>query len=181
MKNAARLIVNNLPKLKVSFAKLTKSDVLVGVPMDAVPRKETGPLNNATLAFIHDRGSPAANIPARPFMEPGIANAKTGIVNQFKIGAQKTLAGDDGAILASLNKAGLLGQSSIRSVINAGIAPPLADSTLRARIRSGKAVKGAKAELASRAEGNAPGMDLAKPLVQTGQLRNSINYVIRHK
>jgi hypothetical protein len=184
MKNPARLVLDKLPKLKTSFAKLSKSDVLVGVPQEEAPRKDVEDkqlMNNATLAFIHDRGSPAANIPARPFMVPGIQNAKPGIVIQFKKAAQNCLHANDGEIGAALTKAGMIAQSSIRSVINAGIAPPLADSTLRARIRSGKAVKGAKAELASRAEGNAPGMDLAKPLVQTGQLRNSINFVIRKK
>ena len=180
MKNAAKLVLNKLPQLRAAVSKLGKLDVLVGVPSDDPTRKDDGPMNNATLAYIHDNGSAAANIPARPFMKPGVENAKDGIVRNFKAAGKDALHGGNG-MEVSLNRAGLLTQSSIRAVINAGIGPALADSTLKGRIRSRRAIKGAEAELASRAEGNAPGIDLAKPLVMTGQLRNSINYVVRKK
>ena len=175
------MIVNNLPKFKTSFNSLFKKDVLVGVPRDTTERKDDSEMNNATLAYIHDQGSPANNIPARPFMKPGVKNCETKVVKQFKTIAQNVLKGESSAIDLGLNRAGLVAQASIRGVINDGIAPPLADSTLKARIRSGMGVKGATAELASRDAGNDAGMGLAKPLVLTGQLRNSINYVIREK
>lgn len=182
MKKIVKEIINNLPKLKTSFAKLSKKDVLVGVPSDTSERKDDeGSMNNATIAYIQDNGSPAANIPARPFMVPGIEGCKDKLSGMFKKGAQEIVEGNDGAIEASLTKAGLIAQASIRNKINEGIPPPLADSTLKARIRSGKAVKGAKAELKSRYEGNPPSMSNAKPLIQTGQLRNSISFVVRNK
>lgn len=182
MKKIVKEIINNLPKLKTSFAKLSKKDVLVGVPSDTSERKDNeGEMNNATIAYIQDNGSPAANIPARPFMVPGIEGCSDKLSGQFKKGAQDIISGNEGAIEASLTKAGLIAQASIRNKINEGIPPPLADSTLKARIRSGKAVKGAKAELKSRFEGNPPSMSSAKPLVHTGQLRNSISFVVRNK
>ena len=167
MKNIAKLITNRLPRLKVSFDKLTKKEVLVGYPQDrAVERKQDpdqprSPMNNATLAYIHDNGSPAANIPARPFMKPGIEAASVRIVAQFKIAAARAIHADDSAVEQGLNKAGLIAQASVRNTINEGIPPPLVESTLAARRRRGRMG--------------------TKQLVDTGQLRNAVNYVIREK
>jgi hypothetical protein len=80
-----------------------------------------------------------------------------------------------------LNKAGLLTASSMKSVINAGIAPTLKYSTLLGRIRNRTSVKGAKAEIAARNAGEVAGLTNAKPLIATGQMRNSITYVLRNK
>jgi hypothetical protein len=185
MKNAAQLLVDKLPKLKIAFASLSKQDVLVGVPREDGMRKpepgELSTMTNAMLAYIHDNGSPAANIPARPFMHPGIEAAKARIVTQFKIAGKKALDGDVAAIEQGLNKVGLLAQSSIRNAINEGIPPALATATIKGRIRARTAVKGAKMELASREAGNDAGTDNAKPLVATGQMRNAINFILRKK
>lgn len=164
MKSAAKLILNALPGLKSRVEELTKSQVLVGVPREDTTRKSNekkGPMNNATLAYIHDKGSPAANIPARPFMVPGIKAVQPRVAQVLKTGAQAVLQGAPSGMPNALHKAGLIAQASIRGKINEGIPPPLAPSTLAARRRRGR-----KGE---------------KPLVDTGQLRNSINYVIRTK
>jgi len=180
MKKALVKLKDILPEVKVRMSSLTSKEVLVGVPQDKTTRKEDG-MTNAALAYIHDNGSPAGNIPARPFMRPGIAEAKSEVIRRMKQGAAKILRGEEGAEDATLMAVGLAAQAKIRAAINAGIPPALADSTLRARIRNRKGVKGARAELASRKAGNLPSLTLAKPLVNTGQLRNSINFVIRGK
>ena len=182
MKNAAKKLVDKLPALKLSLAALTKHDVLVGVPSEDTPRQK-GVMNNATIAYIQDNGSPANNIPARPFMEVGIKTAQPNITDRMKKTATDNIKkqGIDADVDAGLMKVGIIAQASIRNAINEGIPPPLAASTLRARIRNKTAVKGAQMELASRGEGNDAGLALAKPLVATGQLRNSINFVIRSK
>ena len=64
-------VVDNLRKLTQGIEVLTTMQVMVGVPDDKSGRRE-GEINNAELAYIHDKGAPEANIPARPFMEPGI-------------------------------------------------------------------------------------------------------------
>jgi phage gpG-like protein len=164
--NPARMILNRLPKMRVAFAALTRNDVLVGVPNETADRKtdatDKEPMNNATLAYIHDNGSPAANIPARPFMRPGVEAVKARIITIFK-GAALAAPRGAGAEEAdkALHKAGLVTQASIRNTINEGIAPTLAPNTLSAR--------------------RARGRTGDKPLIDTGQLRNSINYVIRLK
>lgn len=160
MKNAVQQIVDKLPKLRVAMSQLTTSDVLVGVPSDKTARKGD-PINNATIAYLMDKGSPAQNIPARPFMEPGVEAAKDKIIEQLKRAAQNALSADDGAIEKGLIRSGMIAQSSIRMLINSGIDPALSPSTLAARRRRGR--KGTVA------------------LIDTGQLRNSINFVIRKK
>lgn len=180
-KNAASLIRNKLPGVLKGISKLSLNAAFVGVPSEKTNRnsdeEEAQPMTNAALAFIHDNGSDAAGIPARPFMRPGIARAQPQIIGALKQGARDSLTGGDPT--RSLNLAGMAAQSTIRGVINEGIAPPLADSTLRQRIRNKTSVKGAKAELAARGKGEAPSTENAKPLIATAQLRNSINYVIR--
>ena len=179
MKNALKLIVDNLSSLEGNFKSLTSKEVLVGVPEEKTARQNTKEPNNAMLAYVHDNGSPAQNIPARPFMNPGILRAKEPIAAIFKRGATRCLDGDKAALTKTLNEAGLTAQASIRAVINEGIPPALKSGTLKARIRARRGAKGAAAELERRRLGLAEGVDLAKPLVNTGQLRNSINYVIR--
>jgi hypothetical protein len=59
------------------------------------------------------------------------------------------------------NKAGLIAESSVRKKINEGPFEPLAPKTLQERKRRGRTGE--------------------KPLIDTGQLRNSVTYVIRPK
>lgn len=167
-----------------SLNALTSREVLVGVPGTTAERREDadepqGPMNNATLAYIHEHGSPAANIPARPFVHPGIEDARDRIAANLGKAAGAALDGQQGKVTTFLDRAGLAAQNSIRAKINSGEFAPLAEATLRARAARGR--KGAAAELASRAAGNAPSNETARPLIDSGQLRNSITYVLRRR
>lgn len=171
--------------LTKALAALADNEVLVGFPEASTTRKEdpeeegSGDLTNAALGYIHDNGAPEANIPARPFMLPGIEDARGKLIKIAKNTGMKVLdaTNPQEVVDQGLHMMGLVAQSSIRKVINDGIDPPLADRTLRERARRGR--KGAKEELANRAAGLPPGKELAKPLIDTGQLRNAVNYVIR--
>ncbi len=180
LKNALQMTLDLLPDVKIRLSSLVDAEVLVGVPEDNTQRQDNGP-TNSMLAYIHDNGSPIRNIPARPFMRPGIASAKSDVIRALKWGADEVLDGNENAGRLALHKAGLIAQAKIRAAINEGIPPPLADSTLKGRIRARRGVKGATAELAARKAGEMPSLGLAKPLINTGQLRNSINYVVRKK
>ncbi len=168
-KNPVSKIIDNLPKLKASFASLIKQDVYVGVPNFKIDRKpepgeteETNEkMNNATLLYIHDKGSPAANIPARPVMEPGIQAAKGKIVNDFKSGARAALAGSGEGVQRALHRAGIDAADSIRGKINDGPPPPLAASTIAARKRRGH--------------------ESEKTLVESAQMRNAVTHVLQDK
>jgi hypothetical protein len=187
----------SLEKMSEALRLLADVEVLVGFPDDGTYRKaETGEtdaygraiqsveasdITNAALGYIHDNGSPEANIPARPFMLPGINEVEKRIVSKM---AQVTNAvvkkGADALVVEQgMHQVGLIAKLAIQNKINEGVPPPLADSTLRARARKGR--KGAGLELLSRSHGIEPSMDFAKPLVDTGQLRNAVNYVIRSR
>jgi phage gpG-like protein len=156
---------SNRSQLEKRLAMLSAENVLVGVPADKTGRRpedgESGPITNAALAYIHDNGAPEANIPARPFMRPGIADAERRIVKRMESGLKRHLAGDGDAIRVTLEGVGLIAQTAIRKRIAAGDFTPLAPATLAARLRRGRTG--------------------TRPLIDSGQLRNSITYVIRKR
>lgn len=163
-----------------SIIATAKTEVLVGFPSDGEERQDDDPMTNAALGYIHDNGAPEAGIPARPFMAPGIADIQDEITRRMRKMARDALdSGDLGKVEAGFHALGLRAKLSIQNKINDGIPPPLADSTLRARARRGR--KGAQDELDARRKGEAPSMASAKPLVDTGQMRNAVNYAIRLK
>lgn len=169
---------DHVPRLARRMKDLLKMDVLVGVPSENAPRKSDGSITNAEIAYIQDHGAPDANIPARPFMAPGIERAQDKIQKYLKQGLDSVLAGDRGRAGRALGAAGMSAQSSIRTYIQAGIAPNLAPSTLKARAARARKkngislAKGAQAQLAT-------GDISTTPLIDTGQMLKSITYVIR--
>ncbi len=171
--------VDRVGSVLKAIKSLAERDVLVGVPDPKTDRKSGEPITNAQLAYIHDNGSPVNNIPARPFMRPGIKDAQDKIDLRMKKAAEAALSGSPSGVDNELASAGLVAQNSIKSKINSGDFVPLALSTLRARAARGR--KGAKAELESRAAGNPPNPENARPLIDTGQMRNAITYVVRNK
>ena len=181
MSSRSFIKADKLPGLLKAIAELNKNIVLVGVPDSTTERgdDEAGPMNNATLGYIHEHGSPAANIPARPHLIPGVEDAQDDIASRFKKASQAALDGKKDKVRQQLESAGLVAQNSVKNKITDGDLEPLAESTLRARARRGR--EGAVNELASRAAGNAPDNNNARPLIDTGQYRNSITYVVRSK
>lgn len=175
-----------LPQFRKDMETLAGLQVLVGFPEDnAKERKGNEQITNAALGWIHDNGAPEVGIPARPFMIPGIEREKDKIEAALVRSANTVLRprkpnqGLRGDPKAGLNAAGLIAQRSIRATINEGIPPPLSEATLRARAARGR--KGAQQELENRAQGKPASTILAKPLVDTGQMRNAVNYVIRKR
>jgi len=165
-------------------------EVLVGFTEDTEARKDDE-ITNAALGFIHDQGEPAANIPQREFMRPGIQAAQSRIQAEFrKIGQAVANGGGADVVEKGLHRVGSIAAASIKAKIADGIPPPLADSTLRSRGRAKqegaiqernrrRAMKG-KSPLAQ-ALGNIGGMSNTKPLEVTGQLRNAVTYAVRSK
>jgi hypothetical protein len=145
---------------------LSKNEVLIGVPdenagRDPEPGEEKEPISNAEIGYVMEFGLPEKNIPARPFLVPGMQNATDKIGTVMQAGAVKALKGDKEATGMTMNKAGLIAQSAVRGKITDGPFIPLAPKTLAQRKARGRTGE--------------------KPLLDTGQLRNSINYVIRPK
>ena len=184
MKSGLSAPVDGFRKLLVVFEALGSEDVLVGVPQ-AENHRDTQigeePINNAALAYIHNFGAPEARIPARPFMEPGIADAKKEIVECFRKAGVAALNGDKGAKDRALKQAGLRAQRAIQRRIREGIPPPLSDKYLRIRDRKllarARRQKGMTPELYAAIREAQLGS--RTPLYDTGQLLKSITYVIR--
>ena len=146
---------------------LTHNDVLVGVPEKTAGRKTQGKrqMNNATLAYIHDNGSPLAHIPQREFLRPGIKNAQQDIVKYLEGAGKAALNGKEQTIGKYLDAAGLTAQKSIRRKIQTGPFTPLKAATVKARKRKHPSRKNTR----------------VTPLIDTGSMLASISYVIRSK
>lgn len=117
--------------------------------------------SKANFASTHTVPAHEIEIPARPFLVPGIENAQPKLVPKLRAAAKLAVQGDFPGAEKKLHECGLIAQNSVRAVIGAGIAPPLAASTLRNR----------------RARGRSGDV----PLIDTAELRNSITYVVRQK
>lgn len=144
-----------------ALKRFTDSEVLVGVPAATIDkgRKAKDRVNNATLAYVHNYGSPVNNIPARPFMEPGVNDARDTNLKLLEAGGKAIL--DGGTATAQLEAVGIVTQVAIKKRITSNTPPPLAPRTLAAR--------------------KARGVTRTNTLVDTGALLNSISYVVAKK
>jgi hypothetical protein len=163
---------------------MTSKEVLVGFPESEAKERHDDdgnpvPITNAAIAYVQNTGEPALNIPARPFMVEGIENVQEGIVDRMAQIAQAALDGDSQRVDQGFHAAGIEAKLGIQTKIQDGPFEPLAESTLKARAARGR--KGAQEELDRREAGEEPGVELARPLVDTGQLRSAVNYAVRNK
>lgn len=171
-----------------AIGALTKMDVLVGVPESETERESQDEPNNATLAYIHEHGSPARNIPARPFLVPGVADAKGKYRQRLIKAAQLALDGKTKDALKQLEAAGILAEQGAKKKIQIGPFEPLQPETIANRHKTRKTKSMRKSEikyLKKLKEGSSPEEAQnavgIKPLINTGQLRNSITHVVREK
>lgn len=133
-------------------------DLFVGVPEDKAAR-DSGAMNNATLAAIHNAGSPAQNIPARPFLTQGIDKCKKEVVRIFGEGVKESLTKfDESNYEKAQTEAGLTAQNAVKGEFRSGGFEPLKAPR---RGREGRK------------------QTSTTPLVDTGSLRNSIGFVVR--
>lgn len=171
-----KIQVNKFNKLIKNLTELTKKQILVGVSEDESARKNPDQEGNATIAYIHDNGSPLRRIPARPFMEPGIRNAQDAINLELTVVAKAQLESNKEKVDLYLNRVGLVAQNSIRKVITDGEGfTPLKRGTKLERLKRRKSYAKWSEEKKERYMGS------MKPLIDTGQLRNSITYVVVDK
>jgi hypothetical protein len=154
---------SNTAQFRKALAGLLKREVLVGIPAANAARDpesgETTAASNALIGYVMEYGSPAKNIPPRPFLHPGIADARAGIETHMKKAGQLALRGKPDEIEQELEKVGLIAQASVQKKITEGPFEPLKPATLAARRRRGRTGD--------------------RPLIDTGALRRSISYVIR--
>lgn len=146
-------------RMRKEFDALRKKHVVVGVPEKTAALGREAGESNAVLANIHENGSPARNIPPRPFLRPSLENKKKEIGVFLKARAQRVLDGAENAE-ACYTAVGLYAQSIVKAYLReSGNFTPLKAATLARRKK-----KGFLGE---------------KPLIETGQLLNSINFDVR--
>lgn len=151
---------------------LALAKVFVGIPSGENTRSDSAssyngkkmeyrkPLGNAAIAYIQEKGSPAQGIPPTPFLVPGVRAAQDQLAKVLADGAANALSLDGANVDQTLNRCGLLAVSSVKSIIVNQVGfKKLKFKTIEARYRLG--FKG------------------VKRLIRTGQLLNSVTYVIK--
>jgi len=186
MKSGMSIVSDKLGKFQKSLSALMVAKVLVGVPAKNAERDdendEPGPINNAAIGYLMENGSPEKNIPARPFLIPGVKDAQKQIAEVLQGGTINALSGNEAGFTRSLKEAGQIAASSVQNKIDSGPFAPLSDRTLRERARKQVVSGGTKADRESAKEALKSGdySDVnAKPLIDTGQLLRSISFIIR--
>jgi hypothetical protein len=171
-----------------SITKFVGKQVLIGIPESTAERQDEGPINNATIGYLMETGIPSQNVPARPWLVPGVKKAEAPAVAKLQQAADAALDGNTQKADQALNAAGLIGVNFVRAEIGSNIPPPLAPSTVRNRkyARGTKSRrKGEEQYLALVKGGTPPGQAQSQAgivaLVNTSQLRNSVTSVIRNK
>lgn len=175
-------VVNNAAALRQAVKALTEQDVYIGVPAEHAGSRKGG-ITNAELSYIHEFGAPAAGIPARPHLVPGVERIRDDAAQLLKDGAARAMEGNVGAVERNLTKIGQLGQNSVRAMFQDNDWPPLADTTLdyaplkkddEGNVVSDK--KGQPKRGKSRRE-----KGKLNPLLDTAQLMKSHTFVIRKR
>ncbi len=178
---------DNVAEVVTSISTLVSKQVLVGIPESTTDRSE-GRITNAALGYIHEFGSPAANIPARPFLRPGVKKATPEALVQLRAAVQAALVGNKAKVDQSLNGAGLIAASGAKQEISSGDFAPLSPSTIRNRHRARQTASMRPSEEeylglvnGGMSPGEAQEATGIRPLINTGALRNSLTYVVRTK
>lgn len=173
-----RLADSIVDNLKALGAK----NVQVGIPGDSGGRDGA---TNAQIGYYHERGAPDSGLPARPFLVPGVTDAQPKVAAILEKTAKKAVTGD-ADIGAALEAVGLVAVSSVRKKFDDNQWEPLADSTVKARVRRQGAKGGNKQYKEHYKKYKASG-DLNEVrgdlqiLVDTGAMRQAITHVIDGK
>jgi hypothetical protein len=182
---AVTVVKDDVSKVFKSIQELIGKQVLVGIPDSGQNHRDEGPVNNATIGYVMEFGSPLHNVPARAFLIPGVETAKPAALRQLRQAAEAALKGDKPGVAQGLNRAGIVASNEVKHRINSNIPPPLSPNTIRNRHR-GRETKRRESEqvyLDLVGKGVSPGAAQSEvgivALVNTGQLRNSITYVVR--
>lgn len=158
--NSVSWIGVDIQRMLNNLQNMAKNEVLVGIPESSSSRNN-GAINNASLGYIHENGSPAKNIPARPWLIPGILDNEQNITQYLGRALNSALDGNDQEANKNLQYAGIEATNSVKTKINSNIQPSLSLRTLIARRKRG--------------------ITRTNTLVDTAEFRNSVNWVLVKK
>lgn len=136
------LTIDRMQLLRQAMDALDNGSVLIGIPDDSEKNQRDDTVEtNSEIAFTNEFGEPAENIPARPFLIPGVNNAMEKNERIMIKGAQDVLALRGNPVIAVHNALEYVGRASVASVqkiIRDRIPPKLSDYTLFMRRRAGR-------------------------------------------
>jgi hypothetical protein len=157
--------------IEKAIRRLASRQLLIGIPADHDARPGD-PIGNASLGYIHETGSPARNIPARPHLVPGVEQALPAITKRLEEAARAALEGNIAGVDQGFGRAGVEAVNSVRAVIQAGIPPPLAPATVAARRRRtpGSSYRRQATTAAD-----------VTPLIDSGDYIKNLTYVVRDR
>ena len=179
------VVKDNSHQIFDSIKNLVGQEVLVGIP-SATASREDDDINNAAIAYVQEFGSPETNLPARPFLIPGVKDVQEQTIETFKKAAVAALAQNMPKALELMNQAGSKAANAARTRILNNIPPPLSPYTVanRFKMRKDKARRPNEEQyLALVAAGTAPGAAQTAAniiaLVNTGKMLRAITHVVR--
>jgi hypothetical protein len=166
---------------------LSRTEVMVGIPdgdkndREATP-EDPNPPTNAVIGYVQEMGEPSRNLPARPFLVPGVEEAISEYTKPLQTAAKKAFAGDMAAMEAALGRAGTIAVRHVKAIIRAQDFAPLAPSTIEHRLEK---VFNLKPKLEKKYNKMSPAEKAAFAaanitiLIDTAALINSITWVLR--
>lgn len=178
---ATKIIRDELDGIVKATRDLANKEVLIGVPSTAAGRDDTGEVNNAAIAYWMEFGVPEHNIPARPFLVPGVAAIRDRAVVRLRKAGESVLDGQPQKADAQFEAIGLEGASSVQNKIRSGPFVPLAPSTIAARRKSDLSQLDELYKHDQIASDQHAALTGVQPLIDTGKLLQSISYVVRKR
>lgn len=177
---ATKIIRDELDGIVKATRDLANKEVLIGVPSTADSRNGSN-VGNASIAYWMEFGVPEQNIPARPFLVPGVAAIRDRAVVRLRKAGESVLDGQPQKADAQFEAIGLEGASSVQNKIRSGPFVPLAPSTIAARRKSDLSQLDELYKHDQIASDQHAALTGVQPLIDTGKLLQSISYVVRKR
>lgn len=166
--NGVKIRADNAASVLAGLERLSKMDVLVGIPESNAVREDGEELNNAEIGYLQSTGATVrlggreVILPPRPFLDIGIEDTQAVTSEHLKAAVGLALDGKFSAAESELEKAGMVASNGAKRVISDGDRLiPISDMT--------------------KAKRRAQGLPGDKPLYAHGYLLRSITYVVRGK
>ncbi|HFI6420549.1 TPA: hypothetical protein ACGRST_001557 [Escherichia coli] len=166
--SGVKIRADNAASVLAGLDRLSKMDVLVGIPESNAVREDGEELNNAEIGYLQSTGATVrlggqeVTLPPRPFLDIGIEDSAKVTAEHLKTAAGLALDGNFTGAERELTSAGQLASDAAKRVITDGDRLiPISDMT--------------------KANRRAQGLPGDKPLYAHGYLLRSITYVVRGK
>ncbi|MEB0790626.1 hypothetical protein LT989_10650 [Citrobacter portucalensis] len=166
--SGVKIRADNAASVLAGLDRLSKMDVLVGIPESNAVREDGEELNNAEIGYLQSTGATVrlggqeVTLPPRPFLDIGIEDSAKVTAEHLKTAAGLALDGNFTGAERELTSAGQLASDAAKRVITDGDRLiPISDMT-----KANRRVKGLPGD---------------KPLYAHGYLLRSITYVVRGK